>query len=518
MSNRPSLKINAFSNWASLFVHIAVGFFLTPFVIAHLGKSGYGIWVLVGSFIGYYGLLNLGVGSAITRYIARYSAQNDTKSLNETANTALVMFCITGFLAIVVSFLVAEPLARFFKVDAEHFAEFKRIVWILGIATGLSFPSGVFSAMVTARERYVAVNIISILVTLLRTGLTVVILLAGYGLSGIAFPTLAATVVSIIAFVLLSKKVVPEFHIQPRLANLAVLKMLLVYGGFAVIIAVADILRLKIDSIVIGRMVGMAEVGIYGVAALLIQYMLNLVASGMGVLTPRFAALDGADNREELKHTFLRSLSVSSFIACGAGLMALLFGGSFLRLWVGREFEAAIPVLGILAVSYMFALSQTPGIGLMYALNKHRYYAAATMAEAIANVTLSILLAPRYVIIGVAMGTAIPMILVKFFVQPIYVARIVNIRLRDYTKAIAPAFAISLTMALVYDIPPRYWDIGLLEINTYWRLAAAMAAAGVIYFLLNCCCSPNIRRLVLSVAPKILPIKTLSSPNGSHNV
>ncbi|MDH3360559.1 MAG: hypothetical protein OEL55_06775, partial [Desulfobulbaceae bacterium] len=64
---KPSLKINAASNWIAMVIQILIGFFLTPFVISHLGQSGYGIWVLIGSFIGYYGLLNLGVGAAVTR-------------------------------------------------------------------------------------------------------------------------------------------------------------------------------------------------------------------------------------------------------------------------------------------------------------------------------------------------------------------------------------------------------------------------------------------------------------------
>lgn len=117
MSRRPSLKINAISNWTSLVVQVAIGFFLTPFVIRHLGQSGYGVWVLVGSFIGYYGLLNLGVGSAITRYIARFSAQNDTENLNETVNSALAMFCITGIVAVAISVVIARTLATFFKID-----------------------------------------------------------------------------------------------------------------------------------------------------------------------------------------------------------------------------------------------------------------------------------------------------------------------------------------------------------------------------------------------------------------
>ncbi|OPX90597.1 MAG: putative membrane protein EpsK [Pelotomaculum sp. PtaB.Bin104] len=516
MSKRPSLKINAISNWASLLVHIMVGFFLTPFIISHLGQNGYGIWTLVGSFIGYYGLLNLGVGSAITRYIARYSAQNDIKNLNDVANTALAMFCVTGLLAVIISFFVAEPLALFFKVTPEHFIEFKRIVWVLGISTGLSFPSGVFGAMITARERYVALNIVNILVTLLRTGLTIMILLAGHGLAGIAYPTLAATVVSILAFMLLTKRIVPEFQIRFDRADIAVLKMLLVYGSFTTIISIADILRLKLNSIVIGRMVGMAEVGVYGVAALLVNYMLSIVSSGMGVLTPRFAALDSAENRKELQDTFLNSLSISSFIACGIGLMVLLFGDTFIFLWVGKDFEAAVTVLSILSVSYMFALSQSPGIGLMYALNKHRYYAAATMIEAIANVMLSILLAPRYGIVGVAMGTAIPMVLIKFFVQPLYVSYIAGIRLRDYAKSIIPAFGVVIVMLLAHCGLCHVAEFGK-DVSSYSILAIWIMVSSVIYFFLILSCSPNVRKLAISFIPKSLIVKLLLQPRSSHN-
>jgi O-antigen/teichoic acid export membrane protein len=499
MSKRPSLKINAISNWASLFIQVAVGFFLTPFIIFHLGQSGYGIWVLVGSFVGYYGLLNLGVGSAITRYIARFSAQNDIKSLNEIANTALAMFCTTGALAIFLSFLIAEPIANFFHIAPEHLAEFKRIVIVLGIATGLSFPSGVFAAIITARERFVAVNIINIFVTLLRTGATVVILLAGHGLAGIAYPSLAATIISLVAFFYIAKIEVPEFKIHTTGASLVTLKMLLVYGGYATIIAIADILRLKIDSLVIGKMIGVAEVGIYGVAALLINQMLNLITSGMSVLGPRFASLDGADKKEELKSTLLSALSISSFLACGIALVLVLFGRPFIFLWVGKDFAAAVPVLTILTVAYAFALSQTPGISLMYALNKHQYYAVATMLEAIANVLLSIFLARRYGMVGVALGTAIPMIVVKVFIQPVYVSYLIGFGIGAYGKAVAPAFFISAGIFWGHSFFISFINFDATEPASFFMLSFWGAVIAAIYLALICAVSPTILTVTRSI-------------------
>lgn len=510
---RQSLKINTISNWASLLVQVASGLFLTPFIISHLGQSGYGMWVLVGSFIGYYGLLNVGVESAIIRYIARFSAQKDTKSLNETANTALAMLCTTGTFAILLSFFIAEPLSRFFQIAPEHFGEFKRMILVLGVATGVSFPSGVFSAIITAHEHFVAANIIKILVTFLRIALTVSILQAGHGLAGIAYPTLVSSVVSIIAFFIIAKAVVPKFKVHIGNARLTTLKLLLIYGSYTTIIVAADFLRLYIDNLVIGKMIGIAEVGIYAVASPLIRHMLNLVVSGMAALGPRFAALDGADKRDEIRDTFLRALSISSFLTCGVGLLVLLFGQSFIFLWVGEEFAAAVPVLRILVVAYAFDLFQQPGIGLMYALNKHRYYAAATMAEGIANVLLSILLASRYGIIGVAMGTAIPMIFVKLFIQPVYVSRIIGLRLKDYAIATSPPFVVSIVLLFAHAFLIYFSHIDVTKTKSFLILIIGATIVGMIYCILTCIGSKNIRRLVLSLIPRNAFINLIISSN-----
>ena len=62
-------------NWFSLIAGLVVMFFLSPFVVHSLGNNAYGIWVLLGSLVGYLGLLDLGVRAAVTRFIARFHAQ-----------------------------------------------------------------------------------------------------------------------------------------------------------------------------------------------------------------------------------------------------------------------------------------------------------------------------------------------------------------------------------------------------------------------------------------------------------
>lgn len=450
---QPSLVINAISNWTTLGVNVVIGFLLTPFIISHLGQNRYGIWTLIASFIGYYGLLNLGVRSAITRYVARYAGQGDEKRLNETASTAMAMFICTGALVIAASFLLAAPAATFFDVAPEHSDDFKAVFWILGLAIGLSFPGNVFSAIIIAHERYVPANFARITTVLLQTGLTVVMLLRGKGLLGVAYANLISSATGIGVNFLLYRHFTPQLRMILAAVKWRVLRMLVVYGGVTTVIAIADVMRMNLDSFVIGKWVGMAEVGVYGIAALLIRYMVRLVSASMVVLTPRFAALDGAKERAKLQDLFLRSLSISALLAFGAGMLAIVFGGRFITFWVGEDFAKSIVILQILAISFAFALSQNPGIGLMYALNKHHFFAIATIIEAIANLILSILLVSKYGIIGVAMGTAVPMLIVKVFVQPIYVARIANVSIWNYIKCIIiPATLGGFMIYLAYSM------------------------------------------------------------------
>jgi len=447
---RPSLKINALSNWVALAVAVLVGFFITPFIIRHLGKTGFGIWTLIGSIIGYYGILDLGVISAITRYVARYAGQKDYKSLNETISASLAIFCVVGFIIVGASFAIAAPLSNFFNIPTEQVREFQQVIRLLGLTAGLSFISNLFDAIIRAHERFLAANVVAIFVTLTRTSLIVLFLSRGFGLVGVAYSHLVSAVLMIILTLVLCKLFFPYFQPKIRLVSWHVLYTVLSYGAATTVLAVADIMRFNLDSFVIGKWINVRAVAVYGVAALLIRFFLQFIASGtQRVFTPRFSLIDGQGKRSELQELFLKSLSVSAFLSFGVGTLIVIVGRRFIVLWVGSDFLGAVPVLWVLAVAYSLALAQTSGISLVYALKKHYLFAAASIVEGIANIGLSIYLAPRYGILGVAIGTAVPMLIIKIFVQPIYVSRIIGISLRRYWYQVAPAMALAIGLIIV---------------------------------------------------------------------
>ena len=73
---------NVGSSWFALGVDVVVGVLLSPFILHRLGDTAFGVWVLIFSITGYYGLFDLGIRSSIVRYVSKFSA---TDSKDEIA-------------------------------------------------------------------------------------------------------------------------------------------------------------------------------------------------------------------------------------------------------------------------------------------------------------------------------------------------------------------------------------------------------------------------------------------------
>ena len=58
---------NAVSSYANLIIGIVLSLVLTRVLLVHLGTSTYGLWIVLLSIVGYLGLLDVGVSTAVIR-------------------------------------------------------------------------------------------------------------------------------------------------------------------------------------------------------------------------------------------------------------------------------------------------------------------------------------------------------------------------------------------------------------------------------------------------------------------
>ncbi len=450
-------------------VNIVASLFLLPFLIARLGDHWYGAWVLIGSVLGYFTVLDIGLFSAAERYVALHFARRDWDAVNSVLSTSAIVFGVVGLCAFVLIALTAL-LVPLVIDDAEAQRTVRIALLICAVDVALFFPGGTLNGIVVARLRYDLAAWVQIGKILLRTALIVYFVSAGYTLVALATITLATNTLERAAKIWIGIRLFPELALSVRQFSMANLREFLRYGVPSFLSEVADKIRFYVDTLVVGAMLSVSAVTLYNIAVRLVHYYIQGVVGGVGYLMPVFTAQHGAGDTAGLRRSLLfgTRVAVALSMLAGGGLLAV--GGPLIGLWVGDAYRAAMLPLALLVGGVVFELAQTPSVNLLYALGRQGFLARLGLVEAAANLGLSLALVGPLGLAGVALGTTIPLVLLRSLVQPGFVCRQIELPLPTYLRGVARA----AVPALLLQLPAC---LLLLQLGTAspW-LAIALAA------------------------------------------
>ena len=107
---------NVGSGWVALAINVLVGILLWPFILHRLGDAASGVWVLIFSITGYYGLFDLGIRSSIVRYVSKFSATDNKEEIAKLINTSLFSYSCIGALCMLVTIVGCLYVSSKFRV------------------------------------------------------------------------------------------------------------------------------------------------------------------------------------------------------------------------------------------------------------------------------------------------------------------------------------------------------------------------------------------------------------------
>ena len=94
------LKKGALLSYVTIILTNLIGLLLTPFIVRSLGNSEYGLYALIGAFIGYISVLDLGLNNTIVRYVSKYRAENDKEGEEVFLGTTMLIYAFISFIVI----------------------------------------------------------------------------------------------------------------------------------------------------------------------------------------------------------------------------------------------------------------------------------------------------------------------------------------------------------------------------------------------------------------------------------
>ena len=121
-------------NWVATGVGMLVPFFLTPVVVRHLGPAAYGVWILAAATVSYLNLLDLGMRSAVIRFVSKAWAQGAIEEMRAVVAAALWFRLLIAVVVALGSVVLAINFPRLFKIPPElHHAAQMTVLLCLAI-------------------------------------------------------------------------------------------------------------------------------------------------------------------------------------------------------------------------------------------------------------------------------------------------------------------------------------------------------------------------------------------------
>jgi O-antigen/teichoic acid export membrane protein len=460
MESKKRFALNVGMNWAAMVVGMLVPFFLTPLVIRSLGPVAYGVWILAVSTVSYLNLLDLGLRSAIVRFVCAADAQGKIDDVKKVVGTALWLRLLIAVAVVALSVILSLAFPHMFKVphDLGRAAQITVLLCALGVA--ITLMSSVFNGVLASMQRFDLLSSITVIQTVIKASGVILILRSGRGLVSLAYWEFVVVAVTGLITVGVAFKIYPPCRVGvSRRPDTATLKMLWSHSVITFIWSIAAQIILYTDNVVIGAFLGVGLVAYYAIGGSLVLYSSQVVSALSTTFVPMASRLDASGNTGKLRTLLLRGCQASLAIMFPISLSLFFRGKTFIGLWMGQQYsQTAGTVLQILLISQFFSAAGSTPSSLMMAIGKHKPVAIAASISAALNLFLSIVLIKTVGLYGVAWGTSIATTIVQLSFWPRYARKVLGVPIRTYVwNCWSKVTVCSIPFGIVCAAADRFW-------------------------------------------------------------
>ncbi len=371
--SRPgALGRNTVWNIAGQAVPLAVAIAAIPGVVRNLGPERFGILSIAWLVLGYFALLDFGLGRAATKFIAEGLARREFDRLPSLVCTSVGLQILMGAGAgLLLAGLTPVLAGKIFPVPAALEGEARRVFLLLAFSLPVVLATNGLRAVLEAAERFDLVNLLRVPASL--SAYLLPALGAGFG----------ASLPQIVLFMVMARVVVGAAHlgccvrilrgwalpglVTPRLLapnflakawSGGMLKTLLGYGGWVTVSNLANPVLLYADRFFIASLLSLAWLGAYTVPFEAVTKLWIIPASLASSLFPTLSALAGArtraEDRSRVARLYAGSFKYLLLLLGPVVVLVVLFAGDILTLWMGASFaRQTTTVLQILALGVL---------------------------------------------------------------------------------------------------------------------------------------------------------------------
>jgi O-antigen/teichoic acid export membrane protein len=394
---------NVASGYASLLIDGLLFLVLTPLFVDRLGVEGYGLWVLATTVLFYLRFLDLGFEGAQIRFHARFAARERHDLVTKLTRTVTSALSAAGVVACVAALAIAAwPAILDDSATSGQIEELRVVLLLLAVDLLVIFPASALDNVYEGTQRIDLRNFRALVISLLKAGADVAVLLSGHGLVWLAAVEVLASCATLLFDLwaiprlvpgLLSTRIGFDLGIWRRIRHVAIWNFFddLLMSGFG-----------RLGNLFVAGYMSIALLTPYALCAALTGLLMAAVSPITDTLLPLTAGLHARGRREELAQMVGTAMRGLVALVTPLTIILAVLGTRLIEWWVPEARGTVPPGLVALfaADAWMSVLLWVPTIALT-AVNRVRALVFVTISEIALFAVLALFWVPRFELLGI---------------------------------------------------------------------------------------------------------------------
>ena len=218
---KDQLKIGIVLNYINMGIGNLIPIIYTPIMLRILGQEEYGLYKLSSVATSYLGLISMGLGAAITRYLIKARTEEGQEAEEKMLGLFLIIFRFVALAIFVIGLLLTFNLGIWYSdsLKEQELNKMQLLVFIMVCNMAFSFSVSPYISIVSAREKFVFYQCMGIVSTCIMPLINLAVLFMGYASVGLAISSLVVAVVIRFVYYLY---VTNSLKISPRYDNVPI--------------------------------------------------------------------------------------------------------------------------------------------------------------------------------------------------------------------------------------------------------------------------------------------------------
>jgi len=446
------------TGYAVVAAAIIINLWLTPFTLRFLDREEYAVFAFTNDVWVWLFLFDLGTTAGLRTQVAQLTGRPDTEHLNRLASTSFFAQLVLALCVLIAGAALSTLFPSLLGVRPDLHEEATAVVALLVLGASVSLATRTFSVLLTAHQQTHVDNLIQLAMLVVRAALIVLLLVAGWKLYALAIAGLIVIIMGALLALVRCRATLPRLAISFDFASWDALRSGI--GDHALwfgVLNLAAFVVYNMDRAVAARVVSFESVTtwtltgqVYSLAGVLIMQMTTTALPGLGQLI-------GEGDTQTAFATYRRLIVLCTGIGVVAALTLWAGNEAFVAWWVGAKHYGGAWLDAALALNLVVAAWTMSSRTMLMAMIMARPLALCRTVEAAINLGLSVFLAQRVGLVGIATATAIAGLLTSCW----YIPRLVAGRFRHTFSELARHVLVPLTL-LTLILLPAAWGLRFL--------------------------------------------------------